>query len=70
MIRLAATADGLLKVSSGNEGRGGYLHGSDVCWHAFVKRKSVYRAFRAEIPRSARETLIRDFEVAKRMESK
>jgi len=42
----------------GHSGRGGYLHNSEDCWRAFLKRKSLYRAFRRELPRKDREDLL------------
>lgn len=39
-------------------GRGGYLHNREDCWRAFLKRKSLYRAFRRDLPRGDREDLV------------
>jgi predicted RNA-binding protein YlxR (DUF448 family) len=57
LIRLRAGTGGELSVES-SAGRGGYLHGAPACWEKFIRRKSVYRAFHAEIGRSAKEKLV------------
>jgi len=59
MIRLAAD-NGALQTCSSGKGRGGYLHPARQCWDAFVKRKSVHRAFHVEISREAREKLVQN----------
>jgi len=56
-LRFVAQPDRELKPGDGS-GRGGYLHKSEGCWEAFVRRKSVYKAFRVEIGREARKKLI------------
>jgi predicted RNA-binding protein YlxR (DUF448 family) len=60
MLRFAVGPSGMLTVCQNGVGRGGYVHERKECFDAFVKRKSVYRAFRAEISKSARESLISD----------
>ncbi|HWO41883.1 MAG TPA: DUF448 domain-containing protein [Candidatus Eisenbacteria bacterium] len=59
LIRVAVSREGALKVDRFS-GRGGYLHSARGCWEDFVKRKSHFRAFRADISRSAREKLIEE----------
>jgi predicted RNA-binding protein YlxR (DUF448 family) len=59
MIRLTAPQADLLKIDRDGSGRGGYLHRAQPCWQAFVKRKSVYRAFHLEVSKRAREDLVR-----------
>jgi len=54
--RVAITDEGLQPEEHG--GRGGYLHESEDCWGAFLKRKSLYRAFRRDLPRKDREDLL------------
>ncbi|MGH7769373.1 MAG: YlxR family protein [Candidatus Binatia bacterium] len=49
---------GELEVSRLAEGRGGYLHKTETCWDLFLRRKSVVRAFHAEVGRPAKERLI------------
>jgi len=41
-------------------GRGGYLHQRAECWQGFLKRKSLYRAFRVEIDKGVKEKLVRE----------
>jgi len=50
--------NGELEVSRLAEGRGGYLHKTENCWDLFLRRKSVARAFRAEVGKPAKERLI------------
>lgn len=59
LIRMVALPEGELGLDGRAPGRGGYLHKSEKCWEAFVRRKSLYRAFRREIGREAREKLVR-----------
>ena len=54
--RVAITEEGLQLEE--HNGRGGYLHDSEDCWRAFLKRKSLYRAFRRDLPRKDREDLL------------
>ncbi len=54
--RVAITDEGLQPEEY--RGRGGYLHNSEDCWRAFLKRKSLYRAFRRDLPRKDREDLL------------
>jgi predicted RNA-binding protein YlxR (DUF448 family) len=54
--RVALTNEGLQPDE--HRGRGGYLHDSEDCWGAFLKRKSTYRAFRRDLPRKDREDLL------------
>jgi predicted RNA-binding protein YlxR (DUF448 family) len=60
LIRLRAGDRGELSADGSRLGRGGYLHHGHECWEQFLKRKSVYRAFHAEIGRSAREILVQE----------
>jgi predicted RNA-binding protein YlxR (DUF448 family) len=41
-------------------GRGGYLHRKQDCWRAFLRRKGIYRAFRVEVSRAAKDRLIQE----------
>jgi predicted RNA-binding protein YlxR (DUF448 family) len=59
LIRLTA-AHQELRIDPEGTGRGGYLHRDEACWHDFLRRKSLYRAFRVEINRSSKEKLIRE----------
>jgi predicted RNA-binding protein YlxR (DUF448 family) len=56
LFRVAVTEEGLQPEEY--SGRGGYLHNSEDCWRAFLKRKSLYRAFRRDLPRKDREELL------------
>lgn len=56
LLRIAVTDKGLQPEEF--KGRGGYLHPSEDCWRAFLKRKSLYRAFRRDLPRKDREELL------------
>jgi predicted RNA-binding protein YlxR (DUF448 family) len=49
-----------LTVDRLGNGRGGYLHRAEPCWQAFIRRKSLHRAFRLEISRDAKEKLVRE----------
>jgi predicted RNA-binding protein YlxR (DUF448 family) len=58
LLRVAIVDKGELEINRLAKGRGGYLHAADSCWNLFVVKKSVYRAFRKEIDRAARERLV------------
>lgn len=58
MIRLVVGQNGELAISQVEQARGGYLHKNENCWGAFVRRKSLYRAFHVEIGREEKEKLI------------
>jgi predicted RNA-binding protein YlxR (DUF448 family) len=60
LIRLVVTDQATLKIDKQASGRGGYLHPVQQCWQTFVRRKSLYRAFRKEIKKEAKEKLIQD----------
>jgi predicted RNA-binding protein YlxR (DUF448 family) len=60
LIRLVVGAQGDLKIDRSAEARGGYLHVARACWQAFLRRKSLHRAFRAEVSKDAKEELIRE----------
>jgi predicted RNA-binding protein YlxR (DUF448 family) len=60
LLRLSVDSRAELKVDPCGEGRGGYLHRNPECWQAFLRRKSLQRAFRAEIDRAAKEKLIQE----------
>jgi predicted RNA-binding protein YlxR (DUF448 family) len=60
LIRLVAVDSVKLKVDRQGIGRGGYLHGAEECWQAFVRRKSLHRAFRMAINREAKEKLVQE----------
>lgn len=60
MLRLTASANGELQLDRTGRRRGGYLHKREVCWEAFLRKKRLYRAFRLEIGREAREKLIQE----------
>ncbi|MBI2988909.1 MAG: YlxR family protein [Deltaproteobacteria bacterium] len=49
---------GELRVDRLETGRGGYLHKAEECWSAFLRKKSLYRAFHIEVGREPRERLI------------
>ncbi len=59
-MRLTASDANLLKIDREGNGRGGYLHTIPECWQAFIKRKSVYRAFHREVSKDARENLVQE----------
>lgn len=40
------------------QGRGGYLHNREDCWRAFLKRKSLYRAFRRDMSLEEKEVIL------------
>ncbi|MGE5304389.1 MAG: YlxR family protein [Alphaproteobacteria bacterium] len=65
LIRLTAANANLLKVGRQGSGRGGYLHHIEECWQAFIKRKSVYRAFHLEVSKGAKENLVRELRESK-----
>ncbi|MBI2358476.1 MAG: YlxR family protein [Deltaproteobacteria bacterium] len=58
MLRLVIRGEGELRIERHGQGRGGYLHKKEGCWEAFVRRKSLSRAFRSEVGRGAREKLV------------
>ncbi|TAK10115.1 YlxR family protein [bacterium] len=58
LLRLVVRDDGELQLDRLGKGRGGYLHKARECWNSFLKKKSLYRAFRLEVGREAREKLI------------
>jgi len=60
--------DGELEASRSAKGRGGYLHERQECWELFLRRKSLYRAFRAEVGRPAKERLISNLRERRREE--
>jgi predicted RNA-binding protein YlxR (DUF448 family) len=57
MIRLAVTDQGGVVMET-RHGRGGYLHQAEKCWKMFISRKNHFRAFRREISRAAKESLV------------
>ncbi|HZD41531.1 MAG TPA: YlxR family protein [Terriglobales bacterium] len=59
LIRLRVGAEGVLEIDR-VAGRGGYVHRDDSCWQAFLRRKSLSRAFHAEIGKDVREKIIRE----------
>lgn len=65
MIRLAVTDDGQVKAEV-SQGRGGYLHRTEDCWKMFISRKSHFRAFRREINKAAKETLVQQLKARDR----
>ncbi|MBI4529128.1 MAG: YlxR family protein [Deltaproteobacteria bacterium] len=58
LVRLATRGAGELAIDQSGRGRGGYVHPAEECWQAFLRRKSVYRAFHVEIGRETRERVI------------
>jgi predicted RNA-binding protein YlxR (DUF448 family) len=60
LIRLRAGGRGELIADDSGLGRGGYLHHGRECWEQFLRRKSMYRAFHAEIGKGAKEALIQE----------
>jgi predicted RNA-binding protein YlxR (DUF448 family) len=58
LLRLIVRGDTELQLDRLGKGRGGYLHKVEGCWEAFLRKKSLYRAFHSEIKREAREKLI------------
>ncbi|MGE5816600.1 MAG: DUF448 domain-containing protein [Deltaproteobacteria bacterium] len=65
LIRLTAPRANVLKIDRQGSGRGGYLHSFQECWLAFIKRKSVYRAFHLEVSKGAKENLVRELQELK-----
>jgi len=61
LMRLVVVEHGGLQIQMG-KGRGGYLHSARECWQAFVRRKSLYRAFRLEITKDAKEKFVRELQ--------
>jgi predicted RNA-binding protein YlxR (DUF448 family) len=60
MLRLVVWNEGELRLERTGKGRGGYLHKDQECWRSFLRRKSLYRAYRQEIGRAAKERLIHE----------
>jgi predicted RNA-binding protein YlxR (DUF448 family) len=60
LIRLIVGERRELKVDRLANARGGYLHPARRCWQAFLRRKSLHRAFHIEIGKDAKEKLIRE----------
>ncbi len=60
MIRLRVGAQGQLFADDSGAGRGGYLHRTEACWNKFARRKSVYRAFHAEVGKSVKENMVQE----------
>jgi predicted RNA-binding protein YlxR (DUF448 family) len=60
LIRLRVGEQGELKVDRLANGRSGYLHAAPSCWQAFVRKKSLHRAFRVEVGREIREKVVRE----------
>jgi predicted RNA-binding protein YlxR (DUF448 family) len=58
LLRIIIQENGELEINRMGKGRGGYLHGAQACWDSFLRRKSVYRAFHAEVGKPAKERLI------------
>jgi predicted RNA-binding protein YlxR (DUF448 family) len=59
LIRVIVDSGGELKIGR-QGGRGGYLHGARECWKRFLKKRSHYRAFRAEVDKGAKEKLVNE----------
>jgi predicted RNA-binding protein YlxR (DUF448 family) len=60
LIRLIVADQGDLKISERGSGRGGYLHRGEACWRAFLRTKSLHRAFHAEISKGTKEKLVQE----------
>jgi predicted RNA-binding protein YlxR (DUF448 family) len=60
LIRLRVRERGGLTADDNRIGRGGYLHCARECWEKFIRRKSVYRAFHAEIAKDAKQALVQE----------
>lgn len=58
LLRIVIEDSGELKVDRLGTGRGGYLHQMESCWESFLRRKSLYRAFRQEVTRPVKEKLV------------
>jgi predicted RNA-binding protein YlxR (DUF448 family) len=58
LIRLVVTDQANLKIDQDGSGRGGYLHRDEECWQAFVRRKSLYRAFHVPLTKDAKEQVV------------
>ena len=58
LLRIVIQDSGELKVDRLGTGRGGYLHRTEKCWESFLRRKSLYRAFRQEVTRPVKEKLV------------
>ncbi|MEE8075842.1 MAG: YlxR family protein [Candidatus Binatia bacterium] len=59
LLRIGASSKGELYLAEVG-GRGGYLHKDEACWEVFSRKKKLFRTFRLEIGREAREKLIRE----------
>jgi len=57
---MVLSQEGSLKLQSRGHGRGGYLHLSESCWQAFLKKKHLYRTFRANVEKGAKEKLVQE----------
>jgi len=57
-LRIVIRENGELEINRSANGRGGYLHAEQACEDLFLRRKSVYRAFHAEVARPAKERLV------------
>jgi predicted RNA-binding protein YlxR (DUF448 family) len=62
LLRLVVAEHGGLKIAKEGKGRGGYLHSARECWQAFVRRKSLYRAFHLEISKDAKERFVQELQ--------
>lgn len=60
LVRIAAGADGGLRLVGGNPspGRTGYLHPAPTCWERFAARKGPVRSLRRSVDRVARQALL------------
>jgi predicted RNA-binding protein YlxR (DUF448 family) len=58
LLRIVIQENGELEINRLEKGRGGYLHRAEACWELFLRRKSVFRAFRVEVGKPAKERLI------------
>ena len=65
LLRIVIQEGGELKVDRLGTGRGGYLHPAASCWESFLRRKSLYRAFRHEVTRPAKEKLAQALRAAR-----
>jgi len=57
-VRLVLSESGEFHLDELGRGRGGYLHKAEECWNAFLRKKGLFRAFRREARREAREKLV------------
>lgn len=58
LLRFVVEPNGELRLDRMGKGRGGYVHRTERCWEAFLRRKRVYRAFHLEIEPKAKERLV------------